>query len=66
MKLSLRSELISKRASKNTLRQSYLSKNVVKNELFCQWFLRILRLFMEVSTCHDVTIILSRYLYLHW
>ena len=64
--MNLSASVLEYKFFKNTLKQSYLSKNVVKNELFCQWFLRILRLFMEVSTCHDVTVILSRYLYLHW
>ena len=41
------------------LKEPYLLKNFVKNELLPNLFLRILRLFMDAPTCHDIGFILS-------
>ena len=48
------------------LNESHLLINFVKNELFYQWFLRTLRLFMEALTRHNMALLLSCYSYLHW
>ena len=49
----------------NCKKESELLLNFVKNELHQKWFLRISRLFMEISKCNKIALILSRYLYLH-
>ena len=73
MKLSLKGVRISERAGiyfsksfKNTLKKLYLSINFAKNELLRQWFSKILRLFLETSTCNNVTLILFCYSASHW
>ena len=58
----LKSEIVQNLA----LKESHLLINFVKNELLHKYLLRILRLFMEAYTCHNMALILSRYSYLHW
>ena len=48
------------------LKESHLYINFAKNEFLHNQFLRILRLFMETSTCHNMALILTRYLHLYW
>ena len=50
----------------SALTESHLLINFIKNELPHKESLSFLRVIMEASTCHNMKLILSRYLYLLW
>lgn len=50
----------------SALTESHLLMNFVKNELPRKESLSFLRVIMEASTCHNMKLILFRYLCLHW